>query len=166
MTKESQENLETYLQDHYAGAVGAIELLEHLSASVGDQPLADFFRRLLAEVRADHRTLHEIMSTLGIEESRLRDAGAWLGEKFGRVKLGFTGDEKSGLRLLQALETLAIGITGKLLLWRALARAQESAPVLQQTDFEHLQARAQEQLDGVEKQRLDTAAATFSPGLA
>ncbi len=33
-------------------------------------------------------------------------------EKFGRGKLGFGGGETSGLPLLQALETLAIGITG------------------------------------------------------
>ncbi|MGI9087353.1 MAG: hypothetical protein ACR2HH_06380 [Chthoniobacterales bacterium] len=161
MKEESRESLGTYLQDHYAGAVGAIALLEHLSATDGDKPLEEFFRSLLTEVRADHNTLHEIMETLGIEESTVRNAGAWLVEKLGRSKLGFVGGEKSGIRLLQTLEALAIGITGKLLLWRALEAAKEIAPVLRQTDFDHLKRRAQEQLDRVEAKRLEAAGATF-----
>ncbi len=71
-------------------------------------------------MKADHEQLHEIMTALGIEESNARNAGAWMAEKFGRGKLGFGGGATSGIRLLQALETLAIGITGKLLMWRAL----------------------------------------------
>jgi hypothetical protein len=88
-----------------------VELLEHLSTAHDDKTLGTFFHDLLAEVKADHDRLHDIMKALGIDESSMRNAGAWVAEKFGRGKLGFGGGETSGLPLLQALETLAIGIT-------------------------------------------------------
>lgn len=65
------------------------------------------------------------------------------------------------IRLLQALETLAIGITGKLLLWRALKAAQQTASLLPQTDFDQLALRAQKQIKQVEAKRLDAARETF-----
>lgn len=161
MKNEASEDLGVYLKDHYAAAVGAVELLEHLSSAHDDKPLGTFFRDLLAEVKADHDRLHDIMKALGIEESPMRNAGAWVAEKFGRGKLGFGGGETSGIRLLQALETLAIGITGKLLLWRALQAAPETASRRAKTDFDHLALRAQKQVEEVEAKRLEAARETF-----
>jgi hypothetical protein len=84
-----------------------------------------------------------------------------MAEKFGRAKLG-SGSETYGLPLLQALETLAVGITGKRLLWRALGQVRETNPVLQRTDFAALEKRASEQFERVEAARLKIATATFS----
>jgi hypothetical protein len=111
-------------------------------------------------VNADHEILHELMSGLGFEESRIRNAGAWMAEKFGRAKLG-SGSETHGLPLLQALETLAIGITGKRLLWRALGQVRDVHPALQKTDLTALEKRASEQFERVEAARLKIAGAVF-----
>jgi len=92
-----------------------------------------------------------------VADSDVRNASAWLVEKFSRVKLGFSGGDASGLRLLQTLESLALGITGKRLLWRVLHTIRQSSPVLQRTDFEHLEQRAIEQSNRVEIKRLETA---------
>lgn len=156
---KARDALETYLQDHYAGAVGAIELLDHLAEAQRGQPLGEFFRKLHTEVQADHETLHEVMTELEMDESSVRNAGAWMAEKFG--KLGFGGGESSGIRLLQALESLFLGITGKRLLWRALQAVHEGDPSLARADFDALEKRAREQLERVESQRLETARATF-----
>jgi hypothetical protein len=65
--------------------------------------------------------------------------GAWLAEKFGRAKIGDTGDSAE---LLQALEALALGITGKKLLWRSLAAIAANFPALQGSAFAELERSA------------------------
>jgi hypothetical protein len=162
MIKQNHDNLEVYLRDHYAGAVGATELLEHLiKAYAGEKKLESFFSQLATEVKQDQASLHKIMEGMGIETSAVHNAGAWVAEKFGRIKLGFGGDEKGGIRLLQALEALAVGITGKILLWRALEVAPVARHYLKGADFDLLKARAEEQLERVEGRRLQAAEAAL-----
>ncbi len=160
MTERSKDDLAIYLRDHYAGAVGAVEMLEHLKETHAEKSLGFFFEELLNDVQADHTTLHLIMAALEIKESVVRDAGAWVAEKVGRGKLGFGGGATSGIQLLQALEILVLGVTGKKLLWRALAGLQDAA--LPQYDFTKLEQRADQQLARLEAKRLETAAACFS----
>ena len=162
MSDAAKEQLEIYLKDHYAGAVGALELIEHSIKAHEGTPLAAFFEELRGDVKADHEQLHNLMTALGFEESGMRNAGAWMAEKLGWVKIGSSGGEKSELRLLQTLESLFLGISGKQLLWRSLQAMRDSSPVLQRTDFEHLEKRAIEQLERVETKRL--AAATDLSG--
>ncbi|HEX3818132.1 MAG TPA: hypothetical protein VHW03_07580 [Chthoniobacterales bacterium] len=161
LAKQNHEDLEIYLKDHYAGAIGALELLEHLGEAHRGHPLGDFFHQLHIDVQADHEQLHHLMTALDMEKSAVRDAGAWVAEKFSRAKLGFITNEDPTLRLLQALETLYIGITGKKLLWRALRAARESSPILEQTDFDLLEKRAVEQAERIDAQRLETARQVF-----
>jgi hypothetical protein len=63
--------------------------------------------------------------------------------------------------LLEALETLALGIQGKLALWRALATATEQVPELRKMDLAQLERRAREQHERVEAQRLQVARTAF-----
>ncbi len=63
--------------------------------------------------------------------------------------------------LLQALEALALGITGKRLLWRSLAAISPNFPALQGTDFGGLEKRAQDQFERVETLRLEMAREAF-----
>ncbi|MEO5719718.1 MAG: hypothetical protein ABIR29_14255 [Chthoniobacterales bacterium] len=160
-TKNS--DLEIYLQDHHAGAVGAVQLLEHLVKAHEGEELGAFFRELKADVETDHEQLHNVMTALGFEESGVRNAGAWMAEKFGRVKLGFTEETENLLGLLQSLETIYLGITGKRLLWRALQVVRDSSAVLRQTDFALLEQRAIEQAERVENKRLAVASRTLPP---
>jgi len=67
------------------------------------------------------------------------------------------GKEAGGLGLLQAFEVLAVGITGKKLLWRALRTIEADVPEVQGINLENLERRAQEQFDRVEKERLHIA---------
>ena len=154
---DKNEQLEVYLKDHYAAGVGALELIEHSMKEHEGTSLAAFFKELHGDVKADHEQLHNLMTALGCEESGVRNAGAWMAEKLGRAKVGFSSGESSRLRLLQTLESLLLGITGKQLLWRALQATRDSSPVLQQTDFEHLEKRALEQSEWLEAKRLAAA---------
>ena len=123
---EDREQLEVYLKDHYAAGVGALELIRHSRKSHEGTPWAAFFAELENEVEADHEQLHNLIQALGLDDSGVRNAGAWMAEKLGRAKLGFAGGDTSELRLLQTLESLALGIKGKQLLWRALAAVRRA----------------------------------------
>ena len=101
------------------------------------------------------------MNTFGFKESAVRKAGAWVAEKFGRAKLGLSVHEVGGVGLLEALEGLVIGITGKRLLWRSLASAADVIPQLRGPNYAELEQRAVAQRDRVEEKRLAAARQAF-----
>jgi hypothetical protein len=146
--------LGTYLNDHLAGSVAAIELLDHLIKEQSGQRLEKFLVDLREDVTADQETLRDLIRKLGGEEGALRKAGAWIVEKLGQVKIGASGDQINGLGLFQALEVLALGIKGKELLWRSLTAVEASLPQLQGLDLAQLERRAKEQFERVENERL------------
>ncbi len=156
------ENLTTYLNDHLAGSVAAVELVEHLVELSKGTPRERFFLTLGDEIREDQEVVKQLLRAVGGKESKARKAAAWLTEKVGQAKLKLDDSGTGQLRLLEALETLALGIQGKLALWRALAVAAEPVPPVRQLDLPRLELRAREQYDRVEAQRLQAARSAFS----
>ena len=156
------KELATYLNDHLAGSVAAIELLDHLIKEQTGQRLEKFLVDLRDQITADQEVLQDLIRKLDFEESAVRKAGAWMVEKLGQAKIAFGGDQPGGLGLLQAFEGLALGIMGKKLLWRALAMIEADVSQLQGIDLQRLEQRAQEQFERVEKERLHLARQTFS----
>jgi hypothetical protein len=77
------KKLESYLNDHLAGSVGAPELIEHSVHEYDGQPLGAFFSNLQTDIRADQDTLRDLMHGLAIDESNVRKAGAWRRKKRG-----------------------------------------------------------------------------------
>jgi hypothetical protein len=152
------KELATYLNDHLAGSVGAIELLDHLIKAQSGQRLEKFLIDLRDDVSADQEVLRDLIRKFDLEESAVRKAGAWFVEKLGQAKIDMAGD----LGLLQALEGLALGITGKKLLWRALQTVEASHPQLQGVGLAALEQRAQAQFERVENERLHLAREVFS----
>jgi hypothetical protein len=153
---DSTRHLHTYLNDHLAGSVAALELLDHLVKRHEKNPLEMFLRDLRTEISADQETLRTLIRKLGAEESSVRKAGAWIAQKIGQMKIG-PADADDRFGLLQALEALALGIAGKKLLWRLLGAIASDVPELQGTDFHRLEMRAEEQITRVEAERLRTA---------
>jgi hypothetical protein len=153
-----RERLHTYLNDHLAGSVAAIELLDDVIEHHSEDRFGKIFRDLRDEIAADQGMLRDLIRKLGAEESAVRKAGAWLAEKFSRVKVGDVDDSAD---LLQALEGLALGITGKKLLWRSLAMVASNFPALQGMDFGELKERARAQFERVETLRVEMARETF-----
>jgi len=146
----------TYLNDHIAGSVAALELLDHLIArsEATDRELLAELRR---QIQEDQRVLMRLLHDLGGKESAVRKAAAWLTEKLGQAKLLIDDSGSGELRTLEALETLALGIQGKLSLWRALASVHDLIPQLASLDHARLQSRALEQFDQVDRLRLQAA---------
>jgi hypothetical protein len=157
----SSKHLGTYLNDHLAGSVAALELLEHLAKKYPDTHMETFFAELHADISADQDVLRDLLRTFEEKESTVRKAGAWLLEKLGRAKLNLAEHETSGASLLEALEGLVLGITGKGLLWRALSVAAQTSPQLQGLDYAELEQRAVAQRNRVEEKRLAAARKAF-----
>jgi hypothetical protein len=153
-----RERLHLYLNDHLAGSVAAIEMIDNLIEHHPEDRFGTFFRDLRNEIHADQEKLSDLIRKVGAEESAMRKAGAWLAEKLGRAKFG---DADDSIELFQALETLTLGITGKKLLWRSLETISANFPELQGVDFGALEQRAQDQFDRVETLRMEMTREAF-----
>jgi hypothetical protein len=155
--------LNEYMNDHLAGSVAALELLDRLIEVSEGKPLERFSRDLRKEIETDQETLKELMAKLGAKESAVRKAGAWIMEKLSRAKIPLSKKEdgEGEMGLFLALEALALGITGKRMLWRALAAAAETVTQLRGPDYAALEERAVEQHNRVETQRLEVARKVF-----
>ena len=156
------KKLDSYLNDHLAGSVSALELTEHWAHLHDGKPLGVFFSQIDTEIRADQNVLHDLMRRLGVEESSLRQAGAWAAEKVGRVRLMIAGGDQGGLGLMLTLEGLIMGIVGKKLLWRSLAAANLAE--LSGYDFRELERRAEQQIDRIEAERIRAAKLVLTDG--
>ena len=157
----SREILATYLDDHLAGSVAAIELLDHLRHLTRGTEREPVFTALQSEIQEDQKVVKELLRAVGGTESRTRKAAAWLTEQVGEIKLKLDDPGGGDLRLLEAFEILELGILGKLGLWRALAVAAKTVPEVEKLDLHGLEQRAQAQHDRVEVERLRVARAAF-----
>jgi hypothetical protein len=137
------------------GSTAALELLGHLEHTHAD--LAPFLRKLRHDIELDRKELETLMTRVGATRSPVREAAAWIADKFARLKMKV--DDLSGCKpkLLESLEAVAIGIYGKGSLWRAL----KVIPAAGGPDYDMLIARADEQRERIEGVRLNAAREAF-----
>ena len=154
----SKEHLSIYLNDHLAGANVALEILDHLASEASDW--SSLLAALKTEIEEDREQLLAVMARHGIEESRVRKAGGWLAEFLAEFKLEVDDDSEGPLRRLERLEALAIGIEGKIALWRALHAA--AGGDLKEMDYERLTQRGRDQRTRIEALRLEAARAALA----
>lgn len=155
------DNLTTYLNDHLAGSVAALELVDHLIETCAGTTLEVEFTYLKNEIEADQALLKDLLEDYSEGESMVKKAGAWIAEKVLRTKMRVTDAAEGDLGMLEALEVLALGIEGKCGLWRALAVAGKGQPTFG-LDLALLQTRAKEQYEKVEALRLQAARRAFA----
>ena len=163
MPFDPMKDLDSYLNDHLAGSISALELIAHWAEAHKGEPLGSFFVETEREIKADQDTLRAVMRTLGIEESKMRQAGAWVAEKVGRARMMIAGDEPGSLGLVLTLEGLIMGVTGKKLLWVSLATAK--LPRLNSYNFEQLQRRAEQQVERIEAERISAIRQAFAEAI-
>jgi hypothetical protein len=80
--------LVTYLADHLAGSVHAIELVKNMRDEHRDDSLGEFDQVILTEIERDREVLDELAKQIGGGPSVIKEATAWAGEKLSRFKLG------------------------------------------------------------------------------
>jgi hypothetical protein len=157
----STNHIAIYLKDHLAGSEAALEILDHLERTHGTGIVGDMVRRLRPEFMVERKELGRLLDEIDGSTSVPRRVVGWLSEKALELKLIADDPGDGSLRLLEAVETLKLGVHGKLGLWRALAANEQLVPVLATVQYEPLirQAEAQEAL--IEFVRLDAARSAF-----
>ena len=143
--------LSVYLNDHLAGSTVGVNLARRLAVE------RDSMRELAAEIVQDRETLLALMGRLGVREDRVKVALAKAAEQASRVKLG----ADRPLNRLEMLETLSLGVEGKLAMWEALKRSRAGVRDVGAFDLDALIARARSQRERLEGERMRAADAAF-----
>lgn len=148
--------LDTYLNDHLAASVAALQLMQRICDAQDGTPLGASIERLRVEVLDDQEIVRGLLVAEGGSEATVKQAMAWAGEKLSHLKVG-GNDIGSGLMLFEALEALSVGFWGRHALWRGLAHVDAVAPLGSGIDFGALADRAKQHLSELEPLRLDAA---------
>jgi hypothetical protein len=146
MTTTTTEYLETYLQDHRAGAEMGSDLARRLAEENLGTPYEDFLIGIAQEIEQDVEKLEEIMERFGVGKSIVKTAGAKVGERLARLKPNDQLTGYSPLSRVLELEGLRSGVGGKLALWDSLAQLAPHDARLDEDEVAALIARAERQL--------------------
>ena len=146
--------LDVYLNDHLGGATLGAKLAGQIADHAGGTPLAATMAALQVDIAADRDVLVDLMERMGITRNPVKVATGWLAEAGSRVKFSGLASGDSDHGIFMALETLALGVQGKASLWRALREVRDEHPALAALDLDALLARAGEQYETLERERL------------
>lgn len=156
------DHLTTYLNDHLGGSTLGVELAHRLASDNEGTELAAPLARIAREIEEDRDTLKGLMERLEISESALKVAGGWIGEKVHRFKPNRSAGEYGALDRMIDLETMMLGVSGKLALWHALQQVESLDPRLAEAGLASLADRAARQRDELESFRLQAAREAFA----
>jgi hypothetical protein len=99
--------LTVFLGDHLALATGAAELARRAAGTPTRAHLDGPLASLPADLAAERQAVLRVHELLGIPRDRLKDRGAWIGEKLGRLKLNGRLTSSSPLAAVTELQGLA-----------------------------------------------------------
>lgn len=160
---DGADHLATYLNDHYAGATGGLELFKRAAAAQpngqSDTVLADLAR----QVEEDRDALAQLMTDLGVPASRSKAAMGWIAEKAGRLKPNGHLLSRSPLSDVLEAEAMLLGVQGKAACWRTLHALAETDERLAPERLDTLIERAERQIEALEGLRAEAAARTLQP---
>jgi hypothetical protein len=153
--------LDVYLNDHLAGSTVGHELAKRAASSNEGSEYGTFLSELEHEIAEDRASLVRMMERFDIKQDRLKTTGAYIAEKFGRLKPNAHLTSYSPLSRVVELEFLMLGVTGKLGLWRALLAVAQADERLDAQELGVLAERAETQRADIEKHRLRAAEDAF-----
>ena len=153
----AHDPLDVYLNDHLAGATAGTNLVKQAAEQHEGTEIGDFFASLTDQISGDFNTLTVLMGRLGIETSDGKSKIADLGIKVTEPK--FSGDtmDSEDFGAFITLETLSIGVEGKLCMWKALKAIEDEYRELADSELDTLIERARSQRDQIESKRLQWA---------
>ncbi|WP_367870956.1 hypothetical protein [Luteolibacter sp. Populi] len=158
------DRLERYLNDHLAGATGALVMIDDVTARQTDATEERFFRDLKSAVEEDRRLLKRLLKSADLKESSVQKMAGGLTARAGRLKLLWEGMDPGELGIFEALEMLVLGIQGKRILWLMLGDIAPLFPEWSDVDFPALERKALAQRDAVEQRRRSAGRLALAPG--
>jgi hypothetical protein len=157
----AQEPLHVYLNDHLAGATAGVDLVKQ-AAERHDGDLGEFFAQLADEISADHNTLTSLMDQMGAHHSGAKEVLAKAGAEISESKFSGESLDDPEFGTFITIETLSIGVEGKVCMWKALKVVADDHPDLSSADVDKLLERGQSQRDRLEAKRLELAGSALS----
>ena len=154
--------LAIYLNDHYAGSTAGLELARRLRGNNEGTEFEPFLKRLVAEIEEDREALADLMQRVDVSRDRLKVTFGWVAEKAGRLKLNGSLFSYSPLSRMIEFEGLALGVEGKLSLWRALQSTIGTDRRVKPVGLPGLIERALAQREELEVHRLRAAELAFA----
>ena len=155
----AERALDIYLNDHLAGATAGADLAERLASRTQATPFGPEMATISREIAEDRQTLEQLMEAVGTTRNPVKQGVAWVAEKASRLHLSGATSGDSALGTFLSLETLSLGVEGKIGLWRALDGVTSRHPAMADTDFAALITRAQRQRAALERERMAYARA-------
>jgi hypothetical protein len=148
--------LHIYLNDHLAGATAGVDLVTS-AAERHDGEMGEFFQQLADGINADYQTLTSLIAQLDAHGSGAKEALAKIGSEVSEAKFSGESVDDPQFGTFLTLETLSIGVEGKLCMWKALKCVEGDVRELGSIDIDTLIERAQSQRDAIEGKRLQLA---------
>jgi hypothetical protein len=156
-----RERLGTYLQDHYAGSSAGIELFRRAANQHFDPVARKELTAMVEEVDNDRTALERFLAAVGKKPDPVKNAGAWVAEKLGRLKPNGELLHRSPLSDVVELEGLRLAVEGKAAGWRVLRRLAEDEYLFDKSELDRLLSSATNQIDRLEKLRMAAAERVF-----
>ncbi len=153
--------LSIYLADHHAGSAAGIELARRAARNNVGTRIGAVLDDVVAEIAADQGALEQLMDALAVPDSPIKRTLALAGERAARLKPNGRLFTYSPLSRVVELESLALGILGKLALWEGLTTVPGLDGVAG-LDLAQLAERARSQHDAVEECRLQAVELAFA----
>jgi hypothetical protein len=157
----AQQPIHVYLNDHLAGATAGVDLAKQ-AAERHDGELGEFFTQLADEISADHNTLTSLMDQMDAHASGAKEVLAKAGSEISEAKFSGESMDDPEFGTFLTLETLSIGVEGKLCMWKALKVVEDEYAELKSADIDTLVERARSQRDKLESKRLEVAGSALS----
>ena len=147
--------LDIYLNDHLAGATMGQDLADRLASRTEGTPFGSEMATIAREITEDKETLENLMEAVGTTRNPVKQGLAWISEKASRLPLSGAGSGDSDMGTFLSLETLSLGVEGKIGLWQALDEVADRYPAFADTDFGSLTERGQRQRAALERERME-----------
>jgi hypothetical protein len=146
--------MDVYLNDHLAGAMLGSTLAERLRDENKGTPLGEVMSSIAQQIEEDRATLMDLMDRMGTAKNPVKQATTWLAEKATRPM--FSGLTSGGAKVgtFMALESLTLGVAGKVSLWKILRDVPDHHGPLKSTNLDDLIERAEAQRTALERERI------------
>lgn len=143
--------LQTYLQDHEAGARAGLDLIARAADSHSDPEAQTVLSDLLGQVEEERDQIRTFMDAVDATPSLLKQAGTRIGEKAGRLKPNNRLTDRSPLSDLWELEAILLALRGKELGFASLLAMLSAAqdPRIDRAEVERLRDQARRQQEEI-----------------
>lgn len=156
-----EDRLGNYLEDHYAGSTAGIELFRRAAEQQSDPVARTALTAMVEDVESERSALERFLIEVGGKPDPVKNAGAWLAEKLGRLKPNGELLRRSPLSDVVELEALRLAVEGKAAGWRVLRRLADGDARFDPAELDRLLGSADRQIEKLEELRMAAAERVF-----